>query len=691
MKLTHPVTSLNRVGAVLARRLTYLNIETIEDLLMYFPFRYEDFREVAAIDSLVGGETVTIKGTIELINNRRSSRRRKMITEAVISDGTEQLRVVWFGQPFIAKTLKVGDEVYLSGKIKDDNFGMQMVSPSYERVKIETSTHTARIVPMYHLTAGLTQKQVRHLVKQAIDHIEELTIIDWLPEEILKKTKLVDLKTAITQIHFPDSDKDRRNAESRLKFDELFIMQLRAEMIRQSIKTAKADSVEFKETEIRKFVDALPFELTKDQKISAWEIFQDIEKSVPMNRLLEGDVGSGKTVVAAMVMYLVVLNNMQSAIMAPTEILAVQHFESLTKLYGSTIRVGLLTRSECKLLNLEFTEKTKKGKREELIEMINTGKIDVLVGTHAILTDKINFKSLALVIVDEQHRFGVEQRKKIRNQSGKKNTTPHFLSMTATPIPRSFALTMYGDLDISIIKQMPAGRKVIKTRLVQPNSRSAAYDFIQDQIKEGRQAFVICPLIEDTKDTEKKSVLQEYKKLSEEIFPNLNVSFLHGKMKARDKDATMNAFAAGEIDILVSTSVVEVGVNIPNASVMMIEGSERFGLAQLHQFRGRVGRSSHQSYCLLFTDSDGMGVNDRLQYFENTSDGFALAEYDLQIRGPGSVYGTHQSGMEQFRLATMKDVDIIKLARDMARDIDFEKYINLKEKVSDWEKEVHLE
>jgi len=689
MKLDHPITRLDRVGKVLARRLGYLGIETVEDALMYFPFRYEDFREVGQIAKLEGGITTTLKVHIELISNRRSPRSRRMITEAVVTDGSDQLRVVWFGQPYIAKTLKVGDEVYLSGKIKDDRFGMQMVSPSYERVKTE-ATHTARIVPMYHLTAGLTQKQVRYVIKQAVDGLDEMKVEDWLPEDIIQKTKLCDIQTALRQIHFPENNTELKIAESRLKFDEIFVMQLRAEMILQSIKTAKAHKVSFKQEEIKKFVEALPFELTKDQKVAAWEIFQDIEETSPMNRLLEGDVGSGKTVVAAMSMYAVTLNNMQSAMMAPTEILARQHFESLKGLYADTIRVGILTRSECETYNVELTEKTKKGRKEELIALVKEGKIDILVGTHAILTDKLAFKTLALVIVDEQHRFGVDQRKKIKQQSAS-SKTPHFLSMTATPIPRSFALTLYGDLDISIIKQMPAGRKTIKTRLIQPHGRKAAYDFIRDEIKRGRQAFVICPLIEDTKDSDKKSVLEEYKKLSEDVFPDLNVSYLHGKLKPKDKDATMNGFADGEIDILVSTSVVEVGVNIPNASVMMIEGSERFGLAQLHQFRGRVGRSSHQSYCLLFTDSDGMGVNDRLEYFQNTADGFALAEYDLQLRGPGAVYGTAQSGMQQFRLATMKDVDIIKLARDTARNIDFKLYPNLKKKVADWEGSVHLE
>lgn len=702
MKLTSPASSLNRVGAVLTRRLKELGIYTVQDLLSYFPFRYEDYRGISPISQLRDNEMTTVKGKIEIIGARRSPRKRKLLTEAVINDGTEQLRVVWFGQPFIAKTLKAGGEVYLSGKIKADMLGMQMQNPSYEKVRTLSSadqetSHTARIVPIYHLTAGITQKQMRYLITQAIAVLKAVGVEDWLPEEVRKKAHVIAYQDALLSIHFPASEEARKEAERRLKFDELFVLQLRAEMIRQSIKRSESPQIQFKEKEIKEFVEKLPFALTKDQKIAAWEIFQDIEKSSPMNRLLEGDVGSGKTVVAAMIMYNAALNNFQSTIMAPTEILAVQHFESLTKVYDETMRIALLTGSTTLFsenLNVEAT--SKKAKRETLCELVKQGKIDVLVGTHALLSEDVSFKNLGIVIVDEQHRFGVAQRKGVREQSARQKYTPHFLSMTATPIPRSFALTIYGDLDISIIKQMPEGRKEIKTRLVDPHNRDKAYQFIREQIKEGRQAFVICPLIEDVSGdaaiaSDKKSVLAEYKKLSEVIFPDLNVMYLHGKMKSAEKDEIMRGFAKGEIDILVSTSVVEVGVNIPNASVMMIEGAERFGLAQLHQFRGRVGRSSHQSYCFLFTDSDSEKAYERLGYFEKTTDGFALAEFDLHTRGPGEVYGTAQSGMMNFRLATMRDIDLIKLTRELSRDLDFSTHPELKQKVEEWEAKAHLE
>ncbi len=733
MKLTTKVSQLNRVGEVLARRLKHLGIETVEDLLFYYPFRYEDFSQSEQIKKLKEGEQVTVRGKVELIANKRSPRKGKIITEAVVADDADRLRVVWFGQPFIAKTIHVGDTVFLSGKVSRDMFGLVMKSPSYEKEKklakqhledissqqkdgdIE-QTHTGRLVPIYSLTAGITQKQLRFLISQVISLSS--TLEEWLPVEILEGADLIPIQDAVKAIHFPEDRTDLQQAKKRLKFDELFILQLRAEMIRQSIKREEAPKLVFQETLIKEFVQRLPFTLTNAQKIATWEILQDIQKSEPMNRLLEGDVGSGKTVVAAMCLYNAVLNGYQGVLMAPTEILAKQHFESIVSLLGEACAVALLTGSETgncqpkadppRAEKLEIGEKTKKGKRAELLKFVKNGTANIIVGTHALLVDEVKFKQLGLVIVDEQHRFGVEQRKTIREKSGVGGMTPHFLSMTATPIPRSFALTLYGDLDLSIINQMPANRKPIQTRLVDPHQREKAYGFIRSQVKEGRQVFVICPLISKEQGTrnkeqdvepsrllslqdERKTVMEEYEKLKNHVFPDLRVGYLHGKMKSAEKDVMMKQFAAGEIDILVSTSVVEVGVNIPNASVMMIEGAERFGLAQLHQFRGRVGRSEYQSYCFLFTESQSDSSRGRLEFFEKTLDGFKLAEYDLNTRGPGEVYGTSQSGLMNFRLASMKDTAIIKLARDTARGIDFEKYPLLKEKVKEWEGRVHLE
>jgi len=700
--LKTPIYTFDRVGKKLHTRLAQLGIHTAQDLLFHFPFRYEDYRSVVSIAQVVAGVELTIKGTIELIANKRSPRRRTMITEAVVRDETDQIRVVWFGQPFIAKTLQVGDQVYLSGVVKEDVFGVQMVGPVYEKVRPDKdTTHTARIVPIYPLTAGVTQKQVRLLVEQVISLASEIR--EWIPEEILQKYNLVTLDRAIHDIHFPENHEARIVAEKRLKFGELLVLQLRAELIRQSSATQKAPPIHFKEVEIRHMVASLPFTLTPDQKKSAWDIFQDMGKENPMNRLLQGDVGSGKTIVAGLSAYLAQVNGYQSVILAPTEILATQHYETLVNILGTHVEVGLLTGTQVK--------STKYNKKKELKEAIHKGVIGVTIGTHALLTEDTRFAKLGLVIVDEQHRFGVAQRKIIRDKSGMEGMYPHFLSMTATPIPRSYALTIYGDLDVSYIKTKPAGRKEIITRVVDPHKRDKAYGFIREQVSVGRQVFVVCPLIEsndegtDSKErkkntnhqtlsggvSEKKTVLSEYEKLSSKIFPDLRVGYMHGKMKSKEKDMIMKKFAAQEIDILVSTSVIEVGVNIPNASIMMIEGAERFGLAQLHQFRGRVGRSMHQSYCILFTENETEKSKERLEYFARTADGFALAEYDLETRGPGEVYGTNQSGMEELRLATMRDQDIIKAARDSVRGIDFEQFPELKERVRRWEEKVHLE
>lgn len=730
-----PIQTLNRVGSALAARLKRLGIDTARNLLFYFPFRYEDYSQVTKINQLADGAQATIRARIEAIAARRSPRKRKLLTEAVVSDDTGQLRIIWFGQPFIAKTLKAGDEVYFSGRATRDMLGPQLVSPGYEKItppapsleRLGTgsnrgglgTTHTARIVPMYPLTEGLTHKQIRYLLKQVIHLADEID--DWLPPEILKKAQLPPLKKALRGIHFPESEEELKTSTTRLKFDELYILQLRAEMIRQSLARQTAPAILFDAEPIKKFVSELPFALTKDQKVTAWEIFQDMAKSEPMNRLLEGDVGSGKTVVATMAMYQAALRGFQSAIMAPTEILASQHFETMSRLlepFGVPVALITSNKQQSVIPNPpsprggeeSFSDKLRRDSspsktqvRNDVLTSIANGDVPIIIGTHALLTEDVRFKNLGLVIVDEQHRFGVEQRRIIREKSDS-TLIPHFLSMTATPIPRSFALTLYGDLDISMIKQMPVGRKIIKTKVVVPHLREKAYGFIREQVKQGRQVFVICPLIDQKTDNnpatagqitnnigDKKSVMKEYEHLSKEIFTDLNVGFLHGKMKPKEKDAVMKKFADGEINILVSTSVVEVGVNIPNASVMMIEGAERFGLAQLHQFRGRVGRSEHQSYCFLFTESDSRRVAERLVLFEKTTDGFALAEYDLQTRGPGEVYGTAQSGLMNLRLATMKDVGIIRLARDLAKGMDFARFPGLKEKVREWEESVHLE
>lgn len=720
MNLHTPLVEINHISKSLGTKLKKLGLLTIQDLLFFLPFRYEDYSQVREIDTLSAGEQVSIRGRIEVIKSRRSWKSKRLVTEAVVADESGRLPVIWFGQTFITKILNQGSIVYLSGKVTDSKIGLQMVNPSYEKESAQKArgevelTHTGRIVPMYHLTSGITQKQIRFLVSQIIHLVEEIN--EWIPGNILERADLVPLSEAVRGIHFPIDDTDLHQAIRRLKFGELYILQLRAEMVRQTLKRFSASRIVLKEKEIKNFVNSLPFRLTQAQRIASWEILRDMERDEPMNRLLEGDVGSGKTVVAAMALYNSVLNGFQGVLMAPTEILGNQHYESLNKLLGDKLRIALLTRSQFSISNFQFPNKFKilneKISKLQVIKAIKNGEVDIIIGTHALLSEKVEFNKLGLVIVDEQHRFGVEQRKTIREKTGNPKVLPHFLSMTATPIPRSFALTLYGDLDLSIINEMPADRKIIKTRVVESYNRTKAYDFIRNQVREGRQVFVICPLIEEkerkeknnneieiinypmnnlTVFDEKKTVMSEYEKLSKQIFPDLCVGYLHGKMKAKEKEEVMNKFFSGELNILVSTSVVEVGVNVPNASVMMIEDAERFGLAQLHQFRGRVGRSSHQSYCFIFTDTDNEKALERLHFFENNHDGFKVAEYDLETRGPGEVYGTSQSGVLSFRLASMKDIELIKLSRDLAKGIDFEENKILKEKVKEWEKGVHLE
>jgi len=669
MELNTSITQLNRVGKTVAKRLEYLGIKNAKDLLYYFPFRYDDFRQVVLIKDLKSDETVTVRARINLIANRRSFKTRKIITEALVDDDTGSLRVVWFNQPFLTRTLKIGDDVWLSGKVSSDMLGAQLVSPVYEKILKTESTHTARLIPVYPLTAGITEKQLRFLISQVLPLADK--IVDWLPEEILESEDLVPIVGAIKGLHFPVDENHLAECVRRLKFDELFSLQLHSSLERKKRENEKAPIIKFQEKEIKNFVAGLPFVLTKTQKVSAWEILRDLEKNFPMNRMLSGDVGSGKTVVAALASYNTILNGLQAVIMAPTEILASQHFYSLKQLLvNERINIGLLTRSQAEMTkNFSTKSESFSTRKKELIEKIKTGEINLILGTHALLGEKVNFKKLGLVVVDEQHRFGVEQRKALKEKTVT-TLRPHFLSMTATPIPRSFALTIYGDLDLSIINELPVGRKPIITRLVEPINRVKAYDFIRAQIKNGRQAFVVCPLIEDKNlGSEKKSVLSEYERLSKQIFSDLRVGYLHGKMLGKEKEEIMKKFKNREIDILVSTAVIEVGVDIPNASVMMIENAERFGLAQSHQFRGRVGRSIHQSYCLVFTDNTSISVIDRLSFFEKNLDGFKLAEYDLSKRGPGEVYGIEQSGQLDLKLANLSDHELIKKARDWANQV----------------------
>ncbi|PIR93080.1 DNA helicase RecG [Candidatus Falkowbacteria bacterium CG10_big_fil_rev_8_21_14_0_10_43_10] len=688
LTLATPVEQINKIGKATAKKLQRLEIKTVQDLLQYYPFRYEDYSQTVKISELRPGTKVNVRGVLEIIQNRRTPRQRMMITEAIVGDETGQLKVVWFNQPFIGRTLKVGDQISLAGEIKADLAGVQMVAPEYERLSGCLPVHTAGLVPIYSVTANLSNKQLRFLIKSVIGLVNEFH--DFLPGEIQKKYNLIDLPKALRNIHFPQNAALLEKAKRRLKFDELFLVQLTSQIKKSEARSQEAEKIKFFEKETKEFVKNLPFELTNAQKKAAWEILQDIGQDKPMSRLLEGDVGSGKTVTVALAMLNAALNKKQSVLLVPTEILASQHFETLCKLFKDIkMSIGLFTRSNKKVNSGQLTVNSKK----EMISAIKDGQINIIVGTHTILQEDVEFKDLALAIIDEQHRFGVEQRKALRQKSGDKKTVPHLLAMTATPIPRSLAQAIYGDLDLSIINEMPKGRKPIQTFVVPEHKRYDGYSFIKKQIEEGRQAFVICPLISPSDKLGVKSVEEEYKKLNEIVFKDLKIAYLHGRMPARSgsasggktpgKEEIMQKFLNNEIKILVSTSVVEVGVDVPNATIMMIEGAERFGLAQLHQFRGRVGRSEFQSYCLLFPTDEKQAAA-RLNTFAKNHDGFKLAEEDLKMRGPGEVYGTAQKGFPEFKIADLNDHVLIKEVREAAERIvneGAEKYPELLERI----------
>ncbi len=684
-----PVGSISPIAKKINSKLKRLGIVKVADLVYYYPFRYDDFTNVKKIKDLTPGEVVTIEGRVDLIENRRSPVKRRNITEAVISDETGSIKVVWFNQPFLIKNIRPGNNIYLSGKVDIDFNSMQMVGPEYEKARKDAS-NTGRLAPVYPLTQGITNKQIRFFVRSIFPLIRNVK--DWMPGEIKNKLNLLNLSEVLKQVHFPDNKELIKKARLRLKFDELFLVQLQKQAVKNKIKKSAADKIEFKEEDVKKFVDSLPFTLTDDQRKSSWSILKDLQKDYPMNRLLDGDVGSGKTVVSAIAMLNIALNGFQSAYMAPTEILAKQQYESLKKVYKDfNISLALLTRTEQKISSTK--EKIKKA---DFLKKISNGKVQIIIGTHALIQNKVEFKNLALAVVDEQHRFGVEQRGKIIQKSGDKKTSPHFLSMTATPIPRTLHLAIYGDLDLSVIRQMPKDRKKIITKIIEPSERQESYKFIRSQIEEGRQVFVICPLIDESDKLGVKSVTEEYERLNKKVFPDIKMGKLHGKLKATEKEEIMNDFLDNKIKILVSTSVVEVGVDIPNATVMLIEGAERFGLAQLHQFRGRVGRSKYQSYCFLFSDSVSENTLSRLEALKECSDGFELAKRDLEFRGYGDIYGKMQSGMTEFKIASLSDFSIIQKANEeavkiMEEDPEFNKYPELKEKIKQFEESVHLE
>lgn len=642
MNLATKLDQIKGVGPRTYEQFGQAGLHTVGDLLEFLPMRHEDFTHLTTIADLKPGK-VTIRARCEAISTR-PVRRGLRVTTAVLVDDTGKVNAVWFNQPYRMQQLGADDEFFFSGEFEYSRGRYQLTSPSAELAR-DMPVQTDRLLPVYHAIKGLKSQ----LVRKTLEELRPLMTMlpETLPPSVVSSEKLMSRADAISTMHFPRSLDEAKAARERLAFEELFQLLLASQLNKQANNRLEGWQIPFDQVVVKEFVSNLPFQLTNAQRRAAWDIVQDFEHGTPMNRLLQGDVGSGKTVVAGLAARVAAASGYQTAIMAPTEILATQHAETLQKLLAPFgVVVALLVGSV-------------KGKPREMIyKQLAAGEVDVVVGTHALFQDKVVFSRLGFVVIDEQHRFGVDQRQKLLDKSSK---LPHLLAMTATPIPRSLALTVYGELEVSILNELPAGRKPIETKLVSPISASTIYDQIDAQIAVGRQAYIICSLIDDNPDNDLKSVEAEYKRLKNSVFGHRRIGLLHGKMKADEKEQVMQDFKDGNYDILVSTTVVEVGVDIPNASVIMIENADRFGLSQLHQLRGRVGRGQHQSYCYLML-STTQKPSERLREIERSQDGFYLAEVDMRLRGPGEIYGRAQHGALNLQIATLADTKLIARA-----------------------------
>ncbi|MFC2067475.1 ATP-dependent DNA helicase RecG [Chloroflexota bacterium] len=668
VSLDSPITFVKGVNSILANRFRRLGVETIRDLLFFFPHRHLDYSQRKFISQLIEGDEQTIIANVWQAQEVRLGGRRS--TEAIVGDETGNIRVVWFNQSFLAKKLLTHTQLVISGKVNLFKGRHVFQSPQWELVEDNELIHTGRLVPQYSLTQGLHPRQVRRLMKEVVDRWSG-QMDDFLPTEVRERCCLLPLPQAISQAHYPEDIAMKDKARVRLAFDELFLLQL-------GVLSRKHDWQESQPASpftagisvLEAFLKSLPFTLTFAQRKVLDELLADLAKIRPMSRLLQGEVGSGKTVVAISALLVAAANGYQGAFMAPTEILAEQHFTTICRLLSKVeyeeqksdflrVYAGILPRPLTLALLLGSTNHAKK---RELQKLIMSGDIDVIIGTHALIQKGIRFRQLGLVVVDEQHRFGVAQRSELRQ----KGSSPHMLVMTATPIPRTLALTLYGDLDLSVIDQLPPGRQVVKTKWLKSQQRDSAYLFTHRQVASGHQAFIICPLIEESETVQARAAVAEYYRLSREVFPELKLGLLHGRMSMVDKDKVMRQFRSGELDILVSTPVVEVGIDVPNATVMLVESADRFGLSQLHQFRGRVGRGQEQSYCMFLAENPSDVGKERLKIIEGVQDGFQLAEEDLKLRGPGEFFGTRQSGLPDLRMAKFSDVALLELARSEA-------------------------
>ena len=687
--LDAPVSRISGIGPTTGERLEKLGVRTIRDLLYFFPQRYDDYSALKTINQLELGEQVTVLARVTSARKQvtRSSLR---IVKVIIEDASGMMECTFFSTERFVDTMmrnfEPGREIVISGKVTEYLGRLVFQNPTYEPAEREWITGGS-IVPVYRLTEGLQPLMLRRVMKRMADYWPT-RVPDFLPESVRRSLGLMPLGEALHDMHWPRDLRAQQYARRRLAFDELFVMQVAIQRQRALWRATPATPLLVGEPTLDRLAAALPYTLTFAQKRAIQEIFKDLRQPFAMHRLLQGDVGSGKTVVAALAMALVTSVGGQAALMAPTEILAEQHYNNLRGLFEA-----MTARKAAPALNVRLlTGKLKASEKQAIYAQLADGSCQVVIGTHALIQEGVRFKDLALVVVDEQHRFGVEQRKALREKgaaSGPAN--PHTLVMTATPIPRTLALTMWGDLDNTVLDEMPPGRQPITTHWFSPVERERAYAFIAAQVGEGRQAFVICPLVEESDKVEAKSAVEEHARLQKDVFPKLKLGLLHGRMKPAEKEAVMAAFAAREYDVLVSTSVVEVGIDVANATVMLIEGANRFGLSQLHQFRGRVGRGAHASYCLLLADSSSATTDERLQAIVDTQDGFKLAEKDLELRGMGEFFGKRQSGEPEFQLVTAADRDLLARAKEQAEkltgadpELDQPEHERLREKVVDF-------
>lgn len=673
--------SLSTTGSYV-RLLEAMGIKTLEDFLLYYPRAHEDRSQLASIENIEVGKVHTFMGELRDVENTKT-RNNKILTKALFIDSSgNEYEAVWFNQRYLKNTLITNKQILLTGKVQFQYGKFSIQSPQYEPIRAE-QVHTGRIISIYREHDKISSKWIREKMKGVMHEVQYIE--ENLPSELIEKEQLIGRKEAIRKIHFPQSQEDIDQARERLAFEELYFIQKQALEQKKEWQYAEGfeKSITLDVEFIKIFLDSLPFSLTQAQKIALFEILQDMEKDYPMMRLLEGDVGSGKTVVVAAAMMNVFRAGWCSMLMAPTEVLARQHYSTLQKLTDSFVKhpsysevmkheadvaveavdlfSNFMNTREPKIALLTGSVKGKQ--RQEVLLALQSGAVDIVVGTHALIQESVDIDRLGFAVVDEQHKFGVMQRQRIKDYGN-----PHILNMSATPIPRSLALTAYGDQDLSVINEMPPGRQEIETKIVPPAHRDQVNYFINKQVEEGRQVYVICPLIDESDTLEVKSAIQEKEFLQTEVFPHLRIGLLHGKLSPQEKTTIMQQFKDHQLDVLVSTSVIEVGVDVPNATIMLIEGSERFGLAQLHQFRGRVGRGSHKSYCYLFTNSDSHQSSDRLRAMELYKDGFRLAEIDMKIRGPGEVYGVRQSGLPDLKMASLGDSQMVARVRKAAEE-----------------------